>query len=233
MQDKNADIYTCEPSWKTLDSLSGKRSKSLQTQLKWKPGQSVSKYHKKSKSSSLIKNNYEKLDGYENDFKPLRIRFLDLSKELDKNLQRNYHKNETHLLEFDETQLCPWKKNEKPSKRFTISQKRTWTVSQKLEPLSYQPKADLQERFVGNKLSVSGSKWNLAKREDDKMLLKELREETSDGGSVSTSLKNSNWAEAFTKTRVKRLNEVFLTLSDTNGTEFRSRRLKCSCLFHQ
>lgn len=233
MQKKNADISTCEPSWKTLDSLSGKRSKSLQAQLKWKPGQSVSKYHKKSKSSSLTSNNYEKLDGYENDLKPLRIRFLDLSKELDKNLQRNYHNNETHLLEFDETQLCPWKRNEKPSKSFAISQKRTWAVSQKLEPLSYQPKADLHERFVGNKLSISGSKWNLAKREDDRMLLKELREDTSDGGSVSTSLKNSNWAEAFTKTRVKRLNEVFLTLSDANSTKFRSRRLKCSCLFHQ
>lgn len=227
MPNKKTDISNCELSWKTLDSLSSKR-RSLQTELQWKPGESVSRYHKKSKASSFISNNHEKHD--QNDLKPLHTRFLDLSKELDKNLQQKHHKK---LLEFNETQLCPWKKNENSSNSSNSSQKRTWTVNQKLEPLSYQPKADLQERFVNNKLSVSGSKWNLGKRDGDRVLLKEFGVESSDNGSVSRSLNNSNWAEAFTKTRVKRLNEVFLTLSDTNNTKFRSRRLKCSCLFHQ
>ena len=227
MSNKKTDISNCELNRKTLDNLSSKRSKSLQTQFQWKPEESVSRYRKKSKASSFISNNHDRQD--QNDLKPLYTPFLDLSKELDKNLQQNHHKK---WVELNETQLCPWKKNENLSKSSTSSQKRTWTVSHKLEPLSYQPKADLQERFANNKLSVSGSKWNLEKR-DDGRLLKEHRAESCDSGSVPRSLNNSNWSEAFTKTRVNRLNEVFLTLSAASNTKFRSRRLKCSCLFHQ
>jgi hypothetical protein len=224
MKNRNANTTDSEPSSssvETLDNLPRTQKKNLQT--RWKPGKSLWKYQTK----RAIQNTHTET---KTDVKPVHKRVVDLSNELDKNLG---HKPEMHLVRFKETELCRWKDKENPTKCNT--QRRDWTVNSKLQPLSYQPKANLNERFLNNKLAVLGSKWNLGERTgDNRISLKRPTNvwvEAREIGSVSGS--SSQWSAAFTKARVQRLNEVFLSLSEADSMKLRSRRLKCSCLFHQ
>ena len=209
--------------------------KSLQRQ--WQPTKSLWKYRQKRSVNNFTPQNHtDKQTEYS--MKPMHNkRILDLTNELDKNLGRKDHKK-TNILGLNETDLHPWKDNENLSSKCNHDpyQRRNWTVISKLEPLSYRRRTDFDERFLNNKLSVSGSKWNLEKRGRNTIALEERRKvgmKIHEIKSVSGSSNHSQWSEDFTKARVKRLNEVLLSFSDVENSKFRSRRLKCSCLFHQ
>ena len=183
-----------------------KQNKSLKTQ--WKPGKSIWKYQTKKEASPFTSIIHTKRQN-ENDIKPIHKQVLGLSNELDKCLGQKHHKQEMNL--FNETMVGPWNgSDEHLSKYNTLYQRRNWTIKSKLQPLSYQPRANFNERFTNNKLSVLGSKSNLGER-NNMIPFKDPRNaevEAGKNGNVSSSLNHSQWSEAFSKARVRRLNEV-------------------------
>lgn len=218
-------------------SSQGKKSmKSFETH--WRPAKSVWKNRKRYRlnhfGSSTADTDIQ--THHANDVEPLRKRVLDLSHELNKNLRQNDNvcKRKELPLELKAAELTSWTNHEYHTKliKTSLSQRRDWTASSKLEPLSYQPRANFDDRFLNNKLSVLGRKQNLAERHGDRFK-EHGRDVVETSHSCSTSNHVREWGEAFTKARVKKLNEVFLTLSETKNVKFRARRLKCSCLFHQ
>ena len=216
-----------------LNNCSRTQNTSLPSQ--WKPAKSLSNYKTRRSQVTRFTSKIHTNRTVENDMKPVHKQVVDLSNELDKNLGQKNHQNEMKHLGLNETMLCPWRNNESLSKCNHLHQRKKWNVNSKLQPLSYQPSANFHERFLKNKLSVLGIKSNMKERNDDRISTKQknIEMEAGDIENGSDSLTDSLWSESFTQARVRRLNEVFLSLSENEGMKLRSRRLKCSCLFHQ
>ena len=208
------------------------RSQNTSFQSQWKPAKSLSNHEtRRSQMTRFISNR-----PMENNMKPVQKQLVDLSNELDKNLGQKHHQHEMKLLGLNETMLCPWRNNENLSKCNNLYQRKKWNMNSQLQPLSYQPSANYHERFLNNKLSVLGIKSHMKERNEDRIFTKKAKNIEMEAGDIengSNSLNNSLWSEAFTQARVRRLNEVFLSLSEIDSMKLRSRRLKCSCLFHQ
>jgi hypothetical protein len=226
------------PSVESLELYRDNHSDGKTTTLrsKWKPAKSLSNFQTRPVTRFISEIHTDRQ--MENDRKPVHKRVVDLSNELDKNLAQKHHQHEINILGLNETMVCPWRDNEKLSEcNILCSQRRKWTMNSKLQPLSYQPNATFHERFLNNKLSVLGSKSNIKERNDDRSpISKKARNSGKEARDFENGLSSSNhsqWSEAFTQERVRRLNEVFLSLSDKDSMKLRSRRLKCSCLFHQ
>lgn len=150
--------------------------------------------------------------------KPARNRVLDLTKEFDKNLREKQCHSLLHLSGCSETaHITPCENNGN-------------VPSCKPKYMSYKPSQKVHERFSNKGLSVLGNKSKLEER-NNKYTFKEPRK--VEVKSVSSSLSNQRGSEAFTKVRVKRLHQVFMSFSEPDSVKIRARRLKCtSCEFY-
>ena len=213
------------------------RAQNTSLESQWKPAKSLSNYQTRRSEVIRFISKIHTNRPVENDMKPVHKQVVDLSNQLDKNLGQKHHQHEMKHLGLNETMLCPWRNNENLSKCHNLYQRKKWNTNSKLQPLSYQPSTNFHERFLNNKLSVLGIKSNMKERNDDRISTKkpqtDIEMAARDIENGSNSLNHSLWSEAFTQARVRRLNEVFLSLSEKDSVKLRSRRLKCSCLFHQ
>lgn len=133
-------------------------------------------------------------------------------------------------------ELSPW--SEQDSTKLKLhSEFSNWNAKSKPKSLEFStPTHSYSQGTFNNTLAIRGNQWKFSERLEPQNGYDNCRRNVSleDITKVCETFPELPWADAFTKPTIRRLNEVVLSLSLLDKTgKYRSRKAKCSCLYHE